>query len=111
MEKLTRKQKLELVREARKNFINLVKQGDSLGLCFSLSEAYAEIWGERVGYKQIREDILPEMVKHKPEGEDVKESWWRHENTEVRIYVFNKLEYEFLPWHTKLYNQIKNLFK
>lgn len=111
MEKLTRKQKLELVREAKKDFIDLMKSNDSLGLCSSLERAYVKIWGENVSYKALREDVLPEMVKYKPEGRDVSDSWWLYTNTEARIRTFNDLEQELLPWYAKLYNQIKNLFK
>ena len=110
MEKLTRKQKLELVREARKDFIDLMKSNNSLGLCFSLERAYYTIWGKDVSYEALRQDVLPEMVKYKPEGVEVGGSWWLYINTEARIKTFNALEQEFLPWHTKLFNKIKNLF-
>ena len=108
MEKLTRKQKLKLVREAKKDFIGLMKYNNSSGLCFSLERAYVKIWGEDVNYKALREDVLPEMVKYKPEGRGVSDSWWSYTNTEARIRTFNDLEQELLPWYIKVYNKLKN---
>lgn len=121
MEKLTTGQKLEIVREARKAYINSIQGSDP--------DEYSVICG-RLGYAMEDRGIInihwnsstvqklfPELLEYKPEGVSEYDTWWPREDTKTRLEVFDKLEVEYvaqieanLPWYTKLFNQIKRLF-
>ena len=63
--------------------------------------------------------MLPELMKHKPVeiANKQQDLWWPRRDTATRLRVFDELEIEYiaqigasLPWYTRLFNKIKNLF-
>lgn len=121
MEKLTTEQKLEVVREAKKSYLETIKGGDPdeySVICARLGYAL-ENRGivDRYWNSSTVQELFPELLEHKPEGVDIRSFWWPRERTDIRLRVFDSLIFNYereiamrQPWYTKLFNQIKRLF-
>lgn len=123
MEKLTTEQKLYIMREAKKAYINSIQGSDP--------DEYSVICG-RLGYalenngivshrwnSSTVQELFPELLGYKPEGVKPDDPWWPRNRTDVRLRVFDSLIFDYEreiamrkpePWYTKLFNQIKRLF-
>lgn len=124
MKTLTPEQKLEVIRGAKKLYLEEVKNypnpNDYPVMCGCLTKMldrrgfieYVYNWG-----CEDTQNTFPEMLQYKPEGVCRHDLWWPREDTKTRLEVFDKLEAEYMfqieagtPWYTKLFSKIKNLF-
>lgn len=108
MRKLTRKEKLELVREARRAYKECEERGSYIGLCNAFYRAIVRIYGEELLCSETLQ-VIPEFAKQRPEGVDIRCFWWPAKDRKIRFKVLDKVEQDLLPWYLKPFNQIKNL--
>lgn len=120
MEKLTTKQKLEVVREAKKAYKKILEEGTYSVICARLGYALENRGIVSREWNSLTVQILlPELMKYKPLklADESYDLWWPRKDTKTRLEVFGKLEAEYiaqveasLPWYTKLFNKIKKIF-
>ena len=123
MEKLTTEQKLEIMREAKKAYINSMQGSDPREygvICPRLGYALEDrgIVDYRWNSSTVQK-LFPELMQYKPEGVEFYNTWWPRKDTKTRLEVFDSLIFDYEreiamrkpePWYTKLFNQIKRLF-
>lgn len=108
MGKLTRKQKLELVREARKMY----RAWDFCFLCPTMVYAIAFVVGGRL---LVRYDdlpvVMPELYEYKPSHKGKDDPWWPEKEKEPRLAVLDNLEaryYGQTTWWSRMWFKIRN---
>lgn len=124
MKTLTPEQKLEVIRGAKKLYLEVVNNhsnpNDYPVMCGCLAKVLyrggfiEDVYNWRYADTQA---TFPEMLQYKPEGVHRYDLWWPREDVKTRLEVFDELEIEYMaqigasfPWYTKLFNKIKNLF-
>ena len=121
MKNLTTEEKLSIMEGAKARYLESIKSPHTYHwscICDCITrELRARGILERENNNYDTQTLFPELMKYKPEGVDPRDLWWSRKHSESRILVFNLLIekyeqelYSRLPWYTKLFNQIKNLF-
>lgn len=111
MKKLTREQKLEIYKLAKKIYID--KVSGIFGMCYAINEATSKL-GYHFDYifavySYKNRNYFSEFHKLKPRKKEVDSYWWDLDDTEIRIKNFDIL-IKKMNKKTPLYKRIINFF-
>ena len=119
--KLTPTEKLYVIREARKLFLDRVHAfgWESLGnhpyICLCIEDAIngGKIWEDYIFTNDLIV-LIPELYEYKPSHVHPYDPWWPDGETEPRLAVLDNLEaryYQQTTWWSRMWFKIRNMFK
>jgi len=91
-EKLSKKERNQIYREAREFYKEDIKHTEPAGICAAIGEAILIVFKGSDWSYNCYVDILkfPEIMKHKPFTSKIDNFWWSIYNTKIRIKILNE---------------------